>query len=144
MPESHSSDLNEDFDDLDRLSQFFQDCSLGTLWWVDENIWINVLKHYGHSDRVEHPGLSVHNSPLPPIAHVPLMHGTSKKISNAFNVSDITPRGPVRVTWFQWKRIGKVSVNLFGGVRCSPAEKQRLSEEEMIRFRSELEKKGLL
>jgi len=143
MPDSHSSDLDADFDLLDRLSQVVRDYSFGTIWWVDEEVWVKVLRNYSHSGREKHPGLSIRNSDLPPQPYIPLLHGRSD-ISGGFIVTGVTIKEPSRRTCFQFRLRGEISLLDFELRRCFPAEKQKLSEEEMKRFRSELSSKGLL
>jgi len=55
------------------------DVSFGSLWWVREDLWKEVLRPYDDaSDRLGHPGLSVRRSPVSSLLEiVPMLHGTT-------------------------------------------------------------------
>ena len=76
------------------------DYSLGTLWWVDESLWQELLPVYDrNSTRKEHPGLSILTHPVQDLySQIPILHGTSK--GQGVLVQGITAREPTRLTSF--------------------------------------------
>jgi len=56
------------------------DLSIGTLWWVDEPLWIELLGplYDRHSTREGHPGLSLRREPTTDLySQVSMFHGTT-------------------------------------------------------------------
>jgi hypothetical protein len=141
--------IDEQFPSLLALSVSLRDYSLGTIWWVHEEIWKSVLPPSYSSDRDGHPGLCCRNNPIPPThpaQRIPLLLGRSKKCSanTAFQVQGITDEEPERTTYFQWKLCGRIPFREFQAERCWPADKAILSPDELSAFRGELQKRGLL
>ena len=141
--------LDPQFPCLAALSISLRDYSLGTLWWVREDIWKSVLPPWYSSDKDSHPGLCYRNNPVPPshpIQPIPLLHGTSESRSSnqAFPIRGLTRKEPARITYFQWKLRGRIPFGEFQEERCWPAEKSVLSPDELSAFRGELLKRDLL
>lgn len=88
------------------------DTSLGTLWWVRENIWAENIPNYGRSDRKLHPGLSVNEAKaFENSQYVPLLHGTSKNHASCLTVRDLDEKKSV--TFFGHIRPVKIGSSLF-------------------------------
>jgi hypothetical protein len=141
--------LGDQFPNLTPLAAALRDYSLGTIWWVQEPVWKSVLRSGYESNKKGHPGLSIRNNPIPPylpMDQVALLHGTSVSCSTgkAFRVKGITRHEPQRQTYFKWNLRGAIPFLEFELEHCYPAEKQKLDDADMTRFRSELQKRGLL
>jgi len=141
--------LDSQFPGLISLSLSLRNYSLGTIWWVREDIWKSALPPSYSSDRDSHPGLCIRNSPLPPSSPLdvlPLLHGTSNKRSpsQAFPVQGISRNEPAHTTYFQWNLRGRIPFVEFQQERCRPADKPDLTSAELSAFRRELQKRELI
>jgi len=76
------------------------DFLFGSLWWAEEKFWMDSIRGYQDSGRLQHPGCSVCRRPQRSLQAVPLLFGTSKKNKRAFEVRGLTRREPQRVSWF--------------------------------------------
>ncbi len=83
-----------------RLLQTVMDFSGGTLWWVDESIWRDVLENYDQkSQRDGHPGLCIRTVPVVDLySQIPMLHGRSK--GSGVEVTGLTVEEPKRTTRF--------------------------------------------
>ena len=113
------------------------DCSFGTLFKVDEAVWIGALGDiYVSSDRKNHPGCSLrkHNATLGP---VPLLHGTSGKPRNP-SIEAVPVRnvyGKPHTTWFGGlDPVPLAFTELRRSRRIVAAEKPRLDAEETVKL----------
>ena len=111
------------------------DCSFGTLFKVDEAVWIGALGDiYVSSDRKNHPGCSLrkHNATLGP---VPLLHGTSGKPRNP-SIEAVPVRnvyGKPHTTWFGGlDPVPLAFTELRRSRRIVAAEKSRLDADETV------------
>lgn len=77
------------------------DFTLGTLWWVKESLWLEVLPdgYDRHSTREGHPGLSIRRFPVEDLYdQAPMLHGSSR--GSGIKVRGLTPDEPERRTAF--------------------------------------------
>jgi hypothetical protein len=73
FPESSSDPL------LAAVIRRCRDISLGTVWWVEETLWIEKLPSGYSSDRYEHPGVSLWREPRQEcLGAVPMLYGSSE------------------------------------------------------------------
>lgn len=121
------------------------DIYIGTLWWVDEDIWKeNLGSFYDQSStRQAHPGLSIRSAPLAtPYEMTQMLHGTSGR------------RGPVRVrnlsadenrlTSFGRMRPVGMALHHFPSRIRQNTHKPVIDSDEMNDLKDWLKKKGLL
>ena len=78
------------------------DTSLGTLWWVREDVWQSKIHSYDRrSTRDSHPGLSVDESkPDQRKSYAQMIHGRSDRRGSSFCVCGLTKRERDRIAYF--------------------------------------------
>jgi hypothetical protein len=125
------------------LARAVMDYSRGTLWWVDETLWKEILFAYDRqSDRQGHPGLSIRNRPIQGLFdQIPMLHGCSK--GGGVKVTGLDKRSPDRTTHFG-PLVGPVpvaeTVPLGGAARVqSNRHKPRLTDWEAQRLEAYLQ-----
>jgi hypothetical protein len=90
------------------------DTSLGTLWWVRENVWKDEIPFYYFTNRNSHPGLSISEAKaLESRAYVPMLHGTSKRKGNCVAVWGLTRVEREHFTYFGQIKPAKIDACLF-------------------------------
>lgn len=86
------------------------DTSLGTLWWIREDVWISKIQDY-HSNRRSHPGMSVSESSFTQAKeYVQMLHGRSRRHGSSVTVQGLEGNHPDRITYFH--SIGPAAVRI--------------------------------
>lgn len=86
----------------------------GSLWWVDEILWLRYLPHYISENRKQHPGLCCNPPSVQPPAYfmpVSMMLGTSKKKGRSFFVPNLTP--DQKGTHFSPRKVAGIPAEMF-------------------------------
>ena len=121
------------------------DCRFGTLFKVDETVWIGSLgATYVGSNRKNHPGCSLRKRNAT-LGAVPLLHGTSGKPRN-LSIEVVPVRnvyGKPHTTWFGGlDPVPMAFTELWQSKRIVAAEKPRLDTDEMVAMQGLCARRG--
>lgn len=128
------------------VMQVFEDFgSVGSLWWVDESVWMeNVSRYDSGSTRRSHPGVSIRREiPKTTFELVPFLHGRSRKCRDSVRVDGVSSEEN-HPTYFGGIRPVSLGLNLFCYEVRQNKRKPRLSDVEMKKLEQWLSEKGVV
>ena len=124
------------------------DMSRGTLWRVQEPVWIRNVANYVDKDRKGHVGLSIRKRPVRSVVDmIPMLIGTSRRgPSVAFQATGCFGDRSKRTTFFRLRPFLiplSDSYDEKRGVMIKPnPPKHRLDPDELVRLDAMLAAKG--
>ena len=124
------------------------DMSRGTLWRVEEPVWIRNIANYVDKDRTCHVGLSIRKRPVRSVADmIPMLIGTSRRgPSAAFQATGCFGDRSKRTTFFRLRPFPIPLSDAYDEERGAMIEpnppKRRLTREELARLDAMLAAKG--
>lgn len=124
------------------------DMTRGTLWRVEESVWMRNVKDYVDSGRKCHVGLSIRKRPLQSVADmIPMLIGTSRRGSHsAFHATGCFDDSDDQATFFRLRPFQIPLSHAYDkqrGVMIKPnPPKRRLDADELVRLDAMLAAKG--
>lgn len=124
------------------------DMSRGTLWRVEEPVWIRNIANYVDKDRTYHVGLSIRKRPVRSVADmIPMLIGTSRRgPASAFQATGCFGDPDKPTTFFRLRPFQIPLSDAYEekrGVMIKPnPPKRRLDPDELVRLDAMLAAKG--
>lgn len=124
------------------------DMSRGTLWRVEEPVWIRNIANYVDKDRTCHVGLSIRKRPVRSVTDmIPMLIGTSRRgPASAFHATGCFGDPSKPTTFFRLRPFQIPLSDAYDkqrGVMIKPnPPKRRLDTDELVRLDAMLSAKG--